>query len=79
MKITQFHAKNQILIEDGNKTIFQSYNSIIAIKENGKITLGKDWDYSKTTEKYRNKFLGETKSETQRKLNVGVYTLDENI
>lgn len=79
MIIQQFHAKNQFLITDGNKTILQSYNSIIAVKENGKITLGKDWDYSKTTGKYRNLFLGENKAETQRKIDAGIYTVDKNL
>ena len=67
---------NQLLIEDGNKITFQSYGSVIAVKENGKISLdAKYWDYSKTTSKYRNQFLGETKAETQRKIDSGEYTL----
>jgi hypothetical protein len=33
------------------------------------------WDYSKTTGKYRNLFLGETKSETEKKIKSGEYIL----
>jgi len=81
MKVSNFEGrngavKNQFLIQDGNKTVFQSYDSVIAINENGKITLdSKYWDYSKTTGKYRNQFLGETKKETEAKIAAGVYQL----
>jgi len=33
------------------------------------------WNYSKTTSKYRNIFLGENSKEIQDKINSGVYTL----
>jgi hypothetical protein len=67
---------NQFIIEDGNKTVFQSYNSVIAIKENGKVVLDERyWDYSNTTGKYRNQFLGENKKETERKIADGTYAL----
>ena len=52
---------------DGNKKegrkCFQSYDSIIIfIDTNGKVTLDSHyWDYSPTTGKYRNLFLGEKK------------------
>ena len=66
----------QFIIEVGNKTVFQSYDSIIAVKENGKVTLDKNfWDYSKTTGKYRNQFLGEDINETRRKIKAGIYKL----
>lgn len=50
---------NQFIITDGNKITFQSYSSpIVEIdKDNGKITVFEDWDYSKTTGKYRNQFM----------------------
>jgi hypothetical protein len=69
-------VKNQFIIEDGNRIVFQSYNSVIAVKENGKVTLDNStWDYSKTTGKYRNEFLNETKKETERKIKDGTYKL----
>lgn len=68
----------QIITKDG--VYFQSYDSIIAfIPNEGKTRLGKHWDYSVTTGKYRNQFLGETKKETSAKLADGTYILDENL
>ena len=81
MHVKQFEGKNgtvknQFIIEDGTKTIFQSYKSIIAIKEGGKVTLDEStWDYSTTTGKYRNQFLGEDKATTEKKIKQGVYKL----
>lgn len=50
---------NQFIINDGNKLVFQSYESMIVEydKMNNSITFGKDWNYSNTTSKYRNEFL----------------------
>ena len=54
---------NQFIIEDGHTTVFQSYDStIVTLTDcNGykTITFGTDWDYSRTTGKYRNAFLAE--------------------
>lgn len=68
-------APNQIIIYTDKGRAFQSYDSIIAfIPNNGdKVQIGRDWDYSKTTGKYRNIFLGETKKETQKKMDSGEY------
>ena len=69
---------NQLIITDENgNTLFQSYDSVICKRDkSGNITLDSNfWDYSKTTGKYRNIFLGETKAETQAKINAGVYEL----
>lgn len=87
LKIKQFEGKNGavknqfiIIDEENHKTIFQSYDSIIAVIDNkGKITLGKDWAYSVTTGKYRNQFLRESKKETQAKIDSGEYTIDRNL
>ena len=67
---------NQFIIETNEGIFFQSYNSVICKESNGKIELDeKYWDYSKTTGKYRNQFLGEDKKETQRKIDSGEYKL----
>jgi len=81
MRVEQFHAKNQIVIYGDDYSItFYSYGSIIAVKKpNCKVTLGKYWDYSQTTGKYRNKFLGEDIKETRRKIDSGIYIVDENL
>lgn len=78
-KVNQFHSKNQFEIISNGKRIFQSYNSIIAvIDQKGNVTLDTNyWDYSTTTGKYRNLFLGDkSKKETQRKIDSGLYALD---
>ena len=62
-----------VVFENGN--ILQSYDSIIAVKLDKKIYLGKDWDYSKTTGKFRNMHLGTTKKEVLEKLETGEYKL----
>lgn len=59
---------------------FQSYHAIIAVKtvwdDETRIELDeKYWDYSVTTGKYRNIFLGEGKAETRAKIKKGEYTL----
>lgn len=80
---------NQFVIEDEGKgalgnfnkrLIFQSYYSVIAIKtvwdDATKTELDKTyWNYSVTTSKYRNQFLGETTKETQAKIDSGEYIL----
>ena len=68
---------NQFIITDKDRTIFQSYDSIIAIKWNdGDVFLDKTyWDYSRTTGKYRNQFLGEDIKTTRKKIKSGEYRL----
>ena len=69
-------AKNQVIIYTESSVLFQSYNSTICKIENGKTLLDERfWDYSKTTGKYRNIFLGEEKKETTKKINSGEYKL----
>lgn len=68
---------NQFIITTDEGVYFQSYNTIIAFKEYGEgITLDQDsWDYSTTTGKYRNQFLGEGIAETRKKIKDGTYKL----
>ena len=82
---------NQFIIEEegrgalGNfltRQTFQSYNSVIAIKttwnDSVRVRLDRSkWDYSTTTGKYRNIFLGETKKETEKKISSGEYILTD--
>jgi len=85
MKVTQMQSHsgkavaNQFIIhgDDGSQT-FQSYNSLIArIEPNGQVVLDeKFWDYSRTTSKYLNMFLGgQAKGVTQQKIDSGEYVL----
>lgn len=58
---------------------FQSYNSTIAIVFcTGVVLLDENtWDYSVTTGKYRNEFLGENIAETRAKIKNGEYILTD--
>ncbi len=56
---------NQIIIMDGNKRYFQSYDVIISMTDTSKDFCQtyldeKYWNYSKTTSKYLNEYLGMT-------------------
>ena len=68
---------NQFIIETNDGLYFQSYRTVIAfIAFTGEKYLDREaWDYSVTTGKYRNQFLGETKKETERKIEEGIYEL----
>lgn len=65
MKVSQMindkgnYASNQFIITDGNIICFQSYDSMIATvdRDNKTISIGRDWDYSKTTGRHRNIFF----------------------
>jgi hypothetical protein len=69
---------NQFIITTSEGEYFQSYNSLIVfVPNNGDKTQldEKYWNYSNTTGKYRNLFLGEDKKETQEKIKSGEYLL----
>jgi hypothetical protein len=68
---------NQFVINTDEGTYFQSYNSVIVFRDNNrKITLDDHyWDYSRTTGKYRNEFLGEYIEDTRAKIKSGEYKL----
>jgi hypothetical protein len=71
---------NQFIIRDYGYTYFQSYDSVIVkldIKNQKTYLDERYWDYSKTTGKYRNQFLGETKKETESKIKSGEYILTD--
>lgn len=67
---------NQFIIQTEEGKYFQSYWTIIAfIDLTGHVTLdSEDWNYSRTTGKYRNIFLGENTAETRKKINNGTYS-----
>ena len=76
MKIKNL-APNQLVIEDGEKEIFNSYGSNIAQKSGDQIILDcLLWDYSRTTAKYLSKFLGVNKKEIEKNIKEGIYQLD---
>ena len=68
---------NQFIITTSRGRLFQSYNSPIAFMSyDGTVTLSNDWDYSHTTSKYRNIFLGETTDDTRKKIETGEYRMN---
>ena len=84
---------NQFIIHTPDKVVFQSYYSIIAVldgRDNAHpLTLGRDWDYSRTTLKYLYKFLddytrynfGHSKQQIQKMIDSGdgVIQYDANL
>lgn len=75
---------NQFRLRFENGTVFQSYDSTIAISlrvfgEPEQIYLTPHWDYSKTTGKYRNSWLGEDIKETSAKIKSGEYILTDSV
>ena len=67
---------NQFKIYTNKGVYFQSYNSIIAFKNMGKIVLDSYyWDYSRTTSKYRNIFLDMNTNEVKKAIKEGTIKL----
>ena len=71
---------NQFIIDHGDKTVFQSYETIVAVNENGNVTLDSNaLEYSTTTTKYLKQFLGttESKKQLQDKIQSGFYQVKD--
>ena len=70
-------ANQFVITSDDGSQVFQSYDSVICRRYPAGTTEidATYWDYSVTTSKYRNQFLGETKAETQKKIDSGEYIL----
>ena len=67
---------NQFEITHDGVVYFQSYDTIIAKIENGNVTLDINADdYSRTTSKYLNQFLGNNKAERKKLLQSGTYAV----
>lgn len=85
MKVSNMYSNNgnqvpnQFIIDNANKTLFQSYKTIVAVKENGKVTLDSNaLDYSATTLKYLKQFLNtnESKKSLYEKIESGFYQVE---
>ena len=71
---------NQFIITDDFCETFQSYDTTIGIKyrTTGHIVLDHGaWDYSATTSKYRNMWLGFDSKTVQRKIDSGEIVLSD--
>lgn len=74
----QFHIT--LTVDGTTVRVFQSYSTVIALKFtfNGATFVILDeraWDYSVTTSRYRNEFLGENTADTRLKIRDGRYEL----
>lgn len=80
MIFKQVNNKNMYISTDGN--ILKSYNKIIVAKKGGQIYLNADYhDFSKTTARHRNLFLGVNAKEFNENMKKGCYIFipDEKI
>ena len=68
---------NQTIVHEPTKSTFFSYDTPIVSRTKEGITLHTDWNYSRTTAKYRSQFLGETTPETKAKLVSGEYAFKD--
>ncbi len=68
---------NQFVITTPKGEIFQSYQTVIAYRcyKDNIMYIDPDYAYSVTTGKYRNIFLRETRAETERKIEAGIYKM----
>lgn len=77
-KMERIHlgGNDHYIITVGKKVYFQSYKTLIAIVNDGRITLNRHyWDFSKTTAAYRNRFLGLTTKQTKELIADGTIKL----
>ena len=68
---------NQFIIWTDEDQFFQSYQTIIGRRDNeGNVSLDKNrWDYSVTTSKYRNQWLGMNTKEIKKAIDDGTIQL----
>ena len=81
---TAFQSYDSVIAEKRKKLvtegIYDETGKCIDTRTTAKTVVYLDstyWDYSVTTGKYRNQFLGETKKETERKIASGEYILTD--
>jgi hypothetical protein len=81
VKVEQFDGVvNQFIItghdDSGIMTeTFQSYQTVIAERRAGRVTLDPNWNYSRTTQKYLNRFLNSSKAEIEKRIESREYTV----
>jgi len=71
-KASNKEVPNQFVINHDGVEWFQSYDKIISKWEGQETYLDEEyWDYSRTTAKYRNQWLGLTSGETIKEIEAG--------
>lgn len=80
MKIEQI-VNNQFRVRTDKGVYFQSYNSVVAFKGNdGKVVLGANYRYSRTTMKYLISFLNlDSIKEVDMAVSSGKFIVDEEL
>ena len=69
-------ARDQHIIYYEGRVYFQSYGAIIALKDMGRIFLDERyWKASRTTIRYRNKFIGLSSKEIEESVEEGHFIL----
>lgn len=80
MNFKRVDSKNMYISDCGN--VLKSYDKVIVVKKGGKTYLNADYhDFSKTTAKHRNSFLGVDSKWFNKNFKEGYYILvpDEKI
>lgn len=73
-----YSSEKSKIISTNEGDFLYSYGTLIAGKINGEVYLNENyWDYSSTTGKHRNEFLGENMAETRKKIKSGEYQFFE--
>ena len=70
---------NIVSLDNGNLQVLFSYDSKVVVKDNNKVTLGRNWDYSRTTMKYVSQFLDSSAKETRDKIAKKIYKIDDSL
>lgn len=73
-----YSSEKSRIISTNEGNFLYSYGTLIAGKVKGQVYLNeKYWNYSSTTGKHRNEFLGEGIAETRKKIKSGEYQFFE--
>ena len=80
MIITSPHANTSIVeLEDEKYLVFYESTVVKINNHTNEITLGPNWDCSRTTLKRVNNFLGQSTDTTRQQLAEGIISLDKNL
>ena len=74
MNFRRIDNKNMYVANRGNISVLKSYNKIIVIEKDGEVFINSEYhDYSRTTAKHRNLYLGVTSKEFEANCRNGKY------
>lgn len=69
---------NHFIIKHDGIEYFQSYNTIIIKRDSGRVYLDVNyWDFSPTTSKHRNFYLGLSTDEIKENIKLGRFKLED--